>query len=240
MIFDPDVDTVKKGPWLVFSMVLFFGMFGPTEIPYYWFGYFVVLGLCFGAVIFLVGGCESYLVFVVAMFLSVFGVLCFFLSSMLYFFVSNIFGGGLKALVVALSPMLLVSAMVVSAMASKSKIFKFDIVGDKVANRTHKREGGKYLGLVIAILTLLSGGLLKAIGPFYSGLVVTVAATLGCTAIVFHFRHTIRGLRTLRIQEQYTSTPYTFMQIEKIREARRRWWMGRLFKWIASLHKSPV
>ncbi|KPB52450.1 Uncharacterized protein AC511_0758 [Pseudomonas coronafaciens pv. oryzae] len=31
---------------------------------------------------------------------------------------------------------------------------------------------------------------------------------------------------------------YTFMQIDEIREARGRWWLGRLFKWLASLRGS--
>jgi hypothetical protein len=33
-------------------------------------------------------------------------------------------------------------------------------------------------------------------------------------------------------------TPYTFMQIDEIREARSRWWLGRLFKWMGSLRQS--
>ncbi|EPN30071.1 hypothetical protein A244_39228 [Pseudomonas syringae pv. actinidiae ICMP 18807] len=33
-------------------------------------------------------------------------------------------------------------------------------------------------------------------------------------------------------------TPYTFMQIDEIREARNRWWLSRLFKWLASWGKS--
>ncbi|RMM48648.1 hypothetical protein ALQ78_05496 [Pseudomonas syringae pv. aptata] len=32
--------------------------------------------------------------------------------------------------------------------------------------------------------------------------------------------------------------PYTFMQIDEIREARSRWWLSRFFKWFSSRHKS--
>ncbi|MGE8338188.1 MAG: hypothetical protein ACN6Q2_23195, partial [Pseudomonas laurylsulfatiphila] len=65
---------------------------------------------------------------------------------------------------------------------------------------------------------------------------------LGCTGltviILFHLRHNIRGLRTLRTQERSMPTPFTFMQIDEIREARSRWWLGRLFKWMGSLRQS--
>jgi hypothetical protein len=55
---------------------------------------------------------------------------------------------------------------------------------------------------------------------------------------MFYFRHSIRGLRTLRIRESKMPIPYTFMEIDEIREARSRWWLGRLFKWMGSLRQS--
>ena len=52
-------------------------------------------------------------------------------------------------------------------------------------------------------------------------------------------RHSVRGLRSLRIKQKTMPVPYTFMQIDEIREARSRWWLSRLFKWVASWRKAP-
>ncbi|AHG43338.1 hypothetical protein N018_25130 [Pseudomonas syringae CC1557] len=54
-----------------------------------------------------------------------------------------------------------------------------------------------------------------------------------CVALMVYERHAIRGLRSLRIKEKTLPVPYTFMQIDEIREARSRWWLGKLFKWVA-------
>ncbi|MNR25473.1 hypothetical protein D3C85_1426270 [compost metagenome] len=79
---------------------------------------------------------------------------------------------------------------------------------------------------------------LKSVDALTSEVVIVLVGSLGCLALLINFRHTIRGLRTLRIQERSMPIPYTFMRIDEIREARHRWWLGRFFKWIISLRES--
>ncbi|MNE76435.1 hypothetical protein D3C80_1726700 [compost metagenome] len=87
--------------------------------------------------------------------------------------------------------------------------------------------------------TLAASVFVKSAGIPAGGVAGTLILTFSSIWILVQMRHSIRGLRTLRIQEKTMLTPYTFMQIDEIREARSRWWLSRLFKWVASWRKSP-
>ncbi|MCH4876951.1 hypothetical protein EQV97_06045 [Pseudomonas sp. TMW22090] len=239
MLFNPAVETVKNGPWVIFFMVLFFGMFGPPGVPHYWSMYFVILGIYFCLTIFLVGVCERYVLFVAMIFFTGVGVMGFLFSSFLYVLVLDFFeAGSFKPVAVGLAPLALIFLAAVAAAFGENPTSSFKTTGNKVSFQI-KRQRGYSAGLMARLITLTGGLALKLIGPLNSGIVGVLAGTSGCVALILYYRHIIRGLRTLRIQERNMPTPYTFMQIDEIREARSRWWLGRILKWLASLSRSP-
>ncbi|WP_130904589.1 MULTISPECIES: hypothetical protein [unclassified Pseudomonas] len=238
MLFDPAVDTVKTGPWVVFLMVVFFGMFGPPGVPYYWSIYCVVVVFFLLITLFLVGACERYVFFVVMIFFTGVGIMGFLFSSVLYLVVSDFFGeGSFKSIAIGLSPLILISLAVAIAAYGRSHLSSFRLEGNKVAFKVESRE--KYsAGFLAGLLTLTGGGVLKLIGSLNGGALGVLVGTSGCIALILYCRHTIQGLRALRLREHTMPTPYTFMRIDEIREARSRWWLGRLFKWLLSSRQS--
>ncbi|MNR47069.1 hypothetical protein D3C85_1661250 [compost metagenome] len=92
--------------------------------------------------------------------------------------------------------------------------------------------------LIGGVTTLVASIFLKWAGMLTGALVGMTVMTGGSIFILLYGRHVLGGLRALRIQERSMPVPYTFMQLDEIREARSRWWLGRLFKWIASWRKS--
>ncbi|WP_245399386.1 hypothetical protein [Pseudomonas syringae] len=85
---------------------------------------------------------------------------------------------------------------------------------------------------------LASSVFVGSVSELTSSAVAVLGAFFICVGLLVHERHAIRGLRTLRIKQKTLPAPYTFMQIDEIREARSCWWLGRLFKWVASWRTS--
>jgi hypothetical protein len=238
MLFDPAVDTIKKGPWMVFIMVAFFGLFGPSGVAFYWYGYVAVIFLFFVLAIFLVAVCERYLVFVTSIFFSVIGVMCFFMSSLCFLFVSSAFDlGAVESVMLGLLPLILVLVAIGWVLLVGDSICDFEKIGNRVALPTKQRKQYS-AGLVAGLITLLGGGFLNLVGPINGGLVGVVVGTSGCVALIIYFGKTIRSLCILRAQESQMPVPYTFMRIDEIREARSRWWMGRLLQRLISSRQS--
>jgi hypothetical protein len=123
---------------------------------------------------------------------------------------------------------------------SRSSFFPFECVGNRVEVRAKKNVNTKNynLWLMSGVSTLTGSMFLRTVDTETSDMVVIIVCTGLTVIILLHLRHSIRGLRTLRIRERKMPTPYTFMQIDEIREARSRWWLGRLFKWMGSLRQS--
>ncbi|WP_139341000.1 hypothetical protein [Pseudomonas sp. KK4] len=238
MLFDPVIDTVKTGPWVVFLMVMFFGLFGPPGVPYYWVIYCVVIVIFLFVTLFLVGACERYVFFVAMILFTGIGVMGFLFSSVLYLVVSDIFGeGSFKSIAIGLSPLVLISLSVAIATYGGRPPHTFVLAGNKVSIKVKRRE--KYsAGFLAGILVLAGGGTINLLGSLNGGALGVLAGTSGCIALTFYYRHIIRDLRVLRIRERTMPSPYTFMRIDEIREARTRWWLGRLFKWMGSLRQS--
>ncbi|CAI8784372.1 Membrane spanning protein [Pseudomonas sp. IT-P74] len=238
MLFDPAVDTVKTGPWVVFLMVVFFGLFGPPGVPFYWSIYCVVVVVLLLVTLFLVGACERYVFFVVMVFFTGVGVMGFLFSSVLYLIVSDFFGGGsFKSIAIGLSPLFLIFLAVAIAAYGGKSLSTFKLVGNRVSFKVITQA--KYsAGFLAGLLVLAGGGTLKLIGSLNGGALGVLAGTSGCVALILYYRHIIRDLRALRSLERTMPIPFTFMRIDEIREARSRWWLGRLFKWISSLRQS--
>lgn len=143
------------------------------------------------------------------------------------------------SVLLGLSPVITVSVIFLFIFFSKSNFFPFLCSGNRVVPRSKGGTTKTYsLGLISGVSTLAAGIFLKSAGILTSSVVGALVCT-GCSIVVLILlRHTIRGLRTLLTQERSMSIPYTFMQIEEIRDARSRWWLGRLFRWLASICKS--
>jgi hypothetical protein len=123
----------------------------------------------------------------------------------------------------------------------RSSFHPFEYDGLKVQPRYENRQRSvaSYNPVLVAGATILAASItINSLGHLTAAMVAMVGLQAFCIAALFHARHIIRGLRALRLQEQSMPTPYTFMQIDQIREARRRWYLGRLFALIASWRAS--
>ncbi|MCD5986144.1 hypothetical protein KDX39_25490 [Pseudomonas sp. CDFA 610] len=141
--------------------------------------------------------------------------------------------GGVPAVVVILSYVWVVN--------TKPVFQPFEFEGNRVQTRQYVKvkPGMNYNTPLIGGITTLAASLFLAWAGLLTGGFVSMFIMAGASLfIIFFGRHVIRGLRILRIQEKNMSVPYTFMQIDEIREARSRWWLVRIFKWVASRSKS--
>lgn len=239
-MFDADARMVKKLPWLVFFAMTFAGAFKISGFPYYWCLYFVC-SLCMLLVTFyLAYMCERYTNFVLITLCASSYSLVYLLSSLSYLLLKKNLGFGMiEAVMVGMGPMLVIGAVFVLIYFTKSSFLPFEITGRRVAARGFKvKENGGLFGVFIGITTLAGGFFMKSVGSFNGGVVSIVLGTVIWVFLLVRLRHIIRGIRTLRLQERGMPIPYTFMRIDEIREARSRWWMGRLLKWVGTLRTS--
>lgn len=236
-----DVANMKKNAWVLFLVTVFFGLFGPSNLNYYWWFYSIFFVLFFAWTLYLIYGCERYVVFLTTMILVGVSLFSFLASSLAYVSISNyIDGTSVVAVVGGMAPILTVCAVFLIIFFTHSSSIPFECIGNRVTVR-RKEQGKKnyHIGLIAGVSTLTGGMFLKSVDALTSNVVAIVGCT-GCSiAILILLRHSIRGLRILRIQERSMPTPYTFMQIDELRVARSRWWLGRLFKRLASLRHSP-
>ncbi|EJM36883.1 hypothetical protein PMI26_05115 [Pseudomonas sp. GM33] len=236
-----DANNIKKHIFLMFFMAAFFGVFGPLtlECSWWWYLFLVVVVFCFS--LYLIYYCERFVVFFAAILSAAIFTFPYISSSLAYLIASDSFGkGDPRSVVIGTAPITIVFLMFLVIFYSKSSFFPFECVGNRVTARPKKIVNSKSynLGLISGVSTLTGSMFLKSVGAETGGMVALVICA-GCSVIIlFYLRHSIRGLRTLHIRERKMPTPYTFMQIDEIREARSRWWLGRLFKWMGSLRQS--
>lgn len=235
-----DSKFIKKSSWLVFFASAFFGVFGPSNLPWFWLIYLLFFVVFFGFILYLIYFSERFVVYM--FFIIIMPVLClsYLASSVAYMSATRLLGEvSFVSVLLGLSPLITVSMIFLFVFFSKSTFFPFLCSGNRVVPRSKGDTTKTYsLGLISGASTLAAGVFLKSAGILTSSVVGALVCT-GCPIVVLILlRHTIRGLRTLRTQERSMSIPYTFMQIEEIRDARSRWWLGRLFRWLASICKS--
>lgn len=235
-----NAQTIKKGGWINVISVAFCGVFGPLTFEGWWW-YLLLVVISFGFSLYLIYCCERFVGFLSVVLLVGIIIFPYIASCLAYLIASGFFGrGDLRSVSIGIAPITIVLLVFVVIFYSKSSFFPFDCIGNRVAARPKKVVNAKSynLGLISGVSTLTGSIFLKSVGADTGGMVAVVACTGFSVIILFYLRHSIRGLRTLRIRERKMPTPYTFMQIDEIREARSRWWLGRLFKWVASLRQS--
>ncbi|POA17586.1 hypothetical protein C1886_21275 [Pseudomonas sp. FW300-N1A1] len=236
-----DAKIIKKQIFFTFLLVAFFGAFGPFALEYFWWCYFVVVVFYFGFSLYFIYSCERFVVFLSTVFITGLLALPYISGNLAYLIASDFFGkGDFRSVAVGIAPITIVFLMFLVIFYSKASFLPFECVGNRVAARPKKAVNYKdyNLGLISGVSTLTGSMFLKSVGAETGGMVAIVLCTGGSLFMLFYLRHSIRGLRTLRIRERKMPTPYTFMQIDEIREARSRWWLGRLFKWVGSLRQS--
>jgi hypothetical protein len=237
-----DVNSIKKNCWLVFFSVGFLGLLGPYNLDCFWWIYVGFLSLFTSWTLYLIYACERYVLYLMSQFISAIFVFSYMAGSSAYVSFSASLGKtNALSIMGGISPVILVCVVLGVIYYGKPTCFPFEVTGNRVTAKQKKRRRTKYNPGLIAGVTTAAGSLfINSVEAATRDLVAILGGTASSIMILFFLRHSIRGLRTLRIQEGSMTTPYTFMQIEEIREARSRWLLGRFFKWITSLFDSPV
>lgn len=235
-------DSLKKNSWLAFFTTVFFMAFGPSKLTYFWYVYFLAATLMLAWTIYLVYLCEKYTTYMTSLISALVGSFTVLACNVAYISTSSFFGeNSFNAFIISLAPAI-ITWLAYYAIANKKPSFQpFEYDGQKIQTRvasTSQPSTSYKTGLLAGATTLAAGIFLQAFGLLTGSVVAALALTGCCMAILFYMRHVIRGLRTLRAKERNMPAAYTFMQIDEIREARGRWWLGRLFKWLASLRGS--
>ncbi|MCI3947919.1 hypothetical protein K0038_05032 [Pseudomonas syringae] len=152
-------------------------------------------------------------------------------------FLKDVEASGAEAATVNAGLIVAMLAIYAGIYFSASKIFPFCVTGNRVS-RTSVKSARLSAGFISGVGMLASSVFVGSVSELTSSAVAVLGAFFICVGLLVHERHAIRGLRTLRIKQKTLPAPYTFMQIDEIREARSCWWLGRLFKWVASWRTS--
>lgn len=233
--------SLKQGAWVSLSTLTFAMILAFAKTPFFWQLYIFIFTFKLIWLAYLVGACERFTFYMASVFVSVLGFFALMAGSASYLLAVNSLGlGHIEALAAGLLPAACISLVYFSIAFTKASVDPFEYDGIKVKPRpqTIKNSVGTYPLLLAGATTLAASVFVKSAGLPAGGVAGTLVITFSSIWILIHMRHSIRGLRTLRIKQKTMPIPYTFMQIDEIREARSRWWLSRLFNWICSLYKS--
>ncbi|WP_268796891.1 hypothetical protein [Pseudomonas huanghezhanensis] len=237
-IYDPDARTVKQISLVILIFSLFLGLIGVCRLPGDGWVYGLLSVVVFVYMLYLRYWCESYTVFALSYFTLMIFLLALAPAWVSYTVVtdelgrSRLEGGGVACLLFGF-----IAILYGVIYLTPTQKFPFDIVGNKVASAASNTSSLKW-GVIAGLGTLVAGSVIRSVTPFTTSILIILLFAFGCIATLIHARDRIRGLRTLRMQQKTMPVPYTFMQIDEIREARSRCWIRRLFKWVASWRKS--
>ncbi|CAM3509654.1 hypothetical protein BZK31_26615 [Pseudomonas floridensis] len=235
-------DLIRTAGWSAFFMIALFMAFGTVALGNNWYVYFFVLGLLFLWTLYTVYVCERFVLCMQSI-----GALCvvsFTLPACVVAYglaTDVLFEVDVYNVLVGLIPAVMVVMSYVWVVNTKPVFQPFEYKGNRVQARQEVKVNpttNYNTPLIGGITTLAVGLFLKWAGLLTGGFVSMFIMAGASLFTIFFGRHVIRGLRILRIQEKNMSVPYTFMQIDEIREARSRWWLGRFFRWAASSGKS--
>ena len=236
-MYDPDPRTIKRGPLLTFLFVVGAGAFGPANFPECTWLYFGFVALFFLYTLYMIYWCESFTSFTLGMFSSFvfsFGVAAAGLAHVAL--VVDLHASRSQAAVANIGLVALMGLIYAFVYFSPRKSFLFRTDGNKVSRVA--MGGSDYSpGLIAGVGTVVSALLINSVSSLTSSAVAVLGVFFGCVALMLYERDAISGLRTLRSREKSMAAPFTFKRIDEIREARSRWWISRLFKWVSSRHQ---
>ncbi|MBD8572388.1 MULTISPECIES: hypothetical protein [Pseudomonas syringae group] len=234
-----DFDTLKKTGWAVFFAVCFFTVMFNAVVGFSLYISLVVAALMLFWTLYLVYVGERYTTYMYSTFMGGIGSLIMCAVSVASLMASEAGIEGLGGFFVSYWPVFLITAMYVLLMSKKASLESFEFDGNKVQPRSSQASSmpGYCLPIVAGATTLGASAFMKAVDVFTSDIVIVSGLTACCSWLMYHRRHMLRGLRMLSIEQRNLSVPYTFMQIDEIRKARERWWLGRVLKWALSYRR---
>ncbi|EGH43537.1 MULTISPECIES: hypothetical protein [Pseudomonas syringae group] len=237
-IYDPDARTVKQASIAIFLLTVTLGVMGPVSFSGGWWIYGCLSLAAFIYMFYIKYTCERYTLFASSYFTLLIFLLAFAPACVSYMVVTDDLGGTkLLGAAATLSILAFVMLVYLFIYLTPTKNFPFEVSGNKVSFSAPDISSFQS-GIIAGAGTLVASVVIRSVTSLTTGILIILLFLFGCIFILIHSRHLIRGLRTLRIQEKTMPAPYTFMQIDDIREARRRWWLSRLFRWVASLRES--
>lgn len=134
--------------------------------------------------------------------------------------------------------LVLIAFLIIIKARFKPETLPFQTRDGKVYVEKSNYSATTQSGLIAGVATLISGILLKTLGSAGTGLLISFFLTTLTLYLLFHYRRPIQGLVRL-LENEKVDGHYTFANIEEIREVRSRWWLSRLFKWLARQFKKP-
>ncbi|WP_250548377.1 hypothetical protein [Pseudomonas congelans] len=234
-------ETIKTGGWSAFFLLALFMAFGTLMLGNNWYIYFFLLTSMLAWTLYIVYVCESYSTYMWSLLISCVGGFTLPACVVAYGLAADAsFGSSTYRFLIGLAPAALVGIVYIAVIQTRPAYQPFEYNENRIQTRqdVNPKSSMNYsIPLISGITTLAASIFLKWTGMLTGAIVGMTIMTGGSIFILLYGRHVIRGLRELRIQERNMPTPYTFMQLDEIREARGRWWLGRLFKWVASWRK---
>ncbi|WP_268796894.1 hypothetical protein [Pseudomonas huanghezhanensis] len=238
-----DSDYLKRGAWVCFSVLVFAMILGLSVVPFFWSVYLFIFILKVSWFLYLIYFCERFTFYLWSVLASVQGFLIILASSIAYSSAADVWGAASAAASIAgLLPTALVLLVFYIITHTKPSFHPFEYSGNKVrvVPKVSQSTSARYpVALSAGASTLAASVFIKFFGVSAAGVIGAVVLSTCALVILYHMRHTVRALRTLNMSEKKTSVPYTFMQIDEIRQARSRWWISRFVKWAGSRRKSP-
>lgn len=236
-IYDPDAKTVKQASLAIFLMTITIGIMGPASFSGGWLIYGGVSLSAFIYMLYIRYRCESYTFFTMSYFTLLIFLLAFAPACVSYITITKDLNG--SDITGFFSALLLLSSIMglhFIIYLTPQKDLPFLIVGNKVSFNAPETSSLK-TSIAAGLGTLAASTTVSLFTPFTTGILIIFLFLFICIFMLIHSRHLIRGLRKLRVKERNLPTPYTFMQIDEIRESRSRGWLGRVFKSVFPSHK---
>lgn len=238
-IFNPDARTVKQISATFFIVVSLLFIIGAYRMATDGWVYGLLSMALLAYALYLRCWCESYTAFALSYFTLMIFLLALAPAWVSYTVVTDDLGGSyIEGGIVALLLFGFIQMLYVVIYVTPARHFPFDVVGNKVTSDVSNSSGLKG-GVIAGLGTVVAGAVIKSFTPFTISIMIVLIFLFASVVMLIHARDRIRGMRTLRIREKTMPTPYTFMQIDEIRQARSRWWISRFCKWVSSRRNSP-
>ena len=240
-IYDPDARTVNSLTRTLFIVAIGLGAVGLLRSATDGWVYGLLFFLLSGYTLYMRYWCKRYTAFALSYFTLMIFLLALAPAWVSYTVVTDDLGGSrIQGSIVAGLLFGFVATLYAGIYLTPPREFPFDVSDKRVSSSASSTSVGVG-GLIAGVGSLIAGAVIKSVTPFTTGIVIILLFLFGCIVSLIHARDRIRGLRTLRKRDKNRLTPYTFMQIDEIRAARStqhaarsRWWLGRLFNWLAS------
>jgi hypothetical protein len=237
-----DSNYLKHGAWVSFIALVFSMAIGLSAVPLFWPAYILGFFLKLSWFLYLIYFCERFTFYLWSVLASVLSFLIILAGSAAYASAADVWDPASAAVFIAgLLPMALVLLTYSLIANTKPSFHPFEYSGNKVrvVPKVSQAKSARYHGALLAGTSTLAASIfVHFFGIPAAGVVGAVVLTTGALVILYHLRHSVRALRTLSIKEKSSSVPYTFMEIDEIRQARNRWWISRLARLVRSWRKS--